>query len=266
MKQRSAITAIALTLFLIVPFPLSAQRGNVLIPAGSSVDVPRGASICADTIFANGQGHGTLTLANPSGLCASTVVVPVELISLSVSVSDNVVRLFWKTASETNNLGFEVQRSVETADWVSLAFVNGQGTSTRSWQYAYRDNLQDVPATAYMLRYRLKQIDFDGSVEYSPAVRVRIGGAAASALLQAPYPNPGGELLFIPFTLPRQSAVTIALYNTAGQAQLLVCESAVFPLGSHTVAARISTLPVGTYFVKISSGPWKQTRTVSVAR
>jgi hypothetical protein len=266
MKRPSLVMTIALALILILPVVLSAQRGNVIIPTGSSVSVPQGASICADTIFANGLGHGTLTLAHPTSICAGTIVIPVELLGLSAVVEDNAVHIGWNTATETNNLGFEVQRRIASAGWTGLAFVEGSGSSTHLTTYTYTDLLQDVPAWTSVLHYRLKQIDFDGSIAHSPHVTVSVRGMPESIALHDPYPNPSSEQVFIPFHLSQERPVTIRLYNTAGRALVHVCESEVLTGGSHTLVARTSGLPAGTYFVELTTGAWKQTRKVTITR
>ncbi len=116
-------------------------------------------------------------------------VVPVELLSFSSSVVDNNVILNWVTATETNNSGFQIERretkNEKSAEWKSIEFVNGNGTTTEPQTYSYKD--ENLSAGKY--QYRLKQIDFDGTFEYSNTIEVEINPPAKFSLEQN-YPNP----------------------------------------------------------------------------
>jgi len=90
-------------------------------------------------------------------------VIPVELNSFSASVQNDKVILKWKTATETNNSGWSVERSKDNAEWKSISFVPGAGTTTSIKEYSYTD--KNLQAGTY--QYRLKQIDLDGTIEYS---------------------------------------------------------------------------------------------------
>ncbi len=92
--------------------------------------------------------------------------LPVELTSFTASIQSGVVSLSWTTATELNNLGFEVERKIITGEnegeWLTIGFVEGNGTTTETKVYSYTDRVSDIEATAF--KYRLKQIDFDGIV------------------------------------------------------------------------------------------------------
>ena len=94
-------------------------------------------------------------------------LIPVELTSFTASTVDGNVVLNWITATELNNAGFQIERRKTTderrEDWESIGFVNGNGTSTETHTYSFADE-SPVAGKSY---YRLKQIDFDGSFEYS---------------------------------------------------------------------------------------------------
>ena len=77
----------------------------------------------------------------------------------------NVI-LNWNTATETNNHGFEVQRSTNRSEFVVTAFVEGKGTTTEINNYSYTDI--DLEVGTYS--YRLKQVDYDGSFDYSEVI------------------------------------------------------------------------------------------------
>jgi photosystem II stability/assembly factor-like uncharacterized protein len=102
------------------------------------------------------------------------LAVPVELVSFKGRSESGKVILNWTTATEINNLGFEIERKiihVGDGDWITIGFKEGGGTTTETQSYQYIDNISDLKASS--LRYRLKQIDFDGSYEYSDEVLVK---------------------------------------------------------------------------------------------
>ena len=80
--------------------------------------------------------------------------IPIELVNFSCSVVGGKVLLNWKTATETNNFGFEIEREAANNSWSKIAFVEGHGTTTREHAYQFEDN----PGPG-IFRYRLKQID-----------------------------------------------------------------------------------------------------------
>src|SRR5690606_5901494 len=122
-------------------------------------------------------------------------VIPVELASFNAAVSGNDVTLNWITASETNNYGFEIQRSLKDGKfirqsvnedrWEVVGFVEGKGTTSEQQFYTFTDRY----LSAGKYQYRLKQIDFAGSVNYSKIVEVNTS-VPVGFVLEQNYPNP----------------------------------------------------------------------------
>ncbi len=95
--------------------------------------------------------------------------VPVELVSFTGSADGKTIGLVWKTATETNNRGFDVEKK-NGISWVKIGFVPGSGTSTESHSYSFTDN---APGTGKNT-YRLRQVDFDGSFVYSIEIEIDV--------------------------------------------------------------------------------------------
>lgn len=121
-----------------------------------------------------------------------TTPLPVELISFSASVlKTRKVKLEWLTATEINNDHFTLERSKNGIDWEYLAEIDGAGNSNKELSYSHID---DNPF-ASVIYYRLKQTDFDGTIEYSDVVRVELNQLESTELNI--YPNPSKAIITI---------------------------------------------------------------------
>ena len=175
--------------------------------------------------------------------------VPVELESFSALKSRNEVILDWSTATETNNFGFEIERwsTKNNSGWQKLGFINGNGTSSSMKNYSFIDK---SIAAAGEYFYRLKQIDFDGSFEYSNQIQVVVDKPTSISLTQN-YPNPFNPTTTIEFTLPDDADVTIAFYSILGE---LIKEFTFTKLeaGYHKLNYSSDGLTSGTYIYTLS--------------
>jgi len=187
-------------------------------------------------------------------------IIPVELISFTASVSGKSVTLRWTTATELNNLGFEVQRSIETIDWNAIVFVEGEGTTTSSHNYNCVDN--SVSLGNYF--YRLKQIDLDGSFSFSDVVEVDVSTPTDCALEQN-YPNPFNPSTIISYQLPVSSDVTLKVYNVLGN-EVAALVNEVQPTGKYEITFNASSLSSGTYFYKLQTGNFSETKKMILIR
>ena len=233
-----------------------AQRGTMTIPIASSLTIPLNAQVCADTIYANGTGHGTLTIANSNCLCAGTVVVPVELLIFSGSYRGASVELEWTTASETNCIGFEVQRSNDESDWKKIGFVNGSGTSLKQNNYRFADQMQDA-AISGALFYRLKILDTDGSYEYSPVVEVTLENLPIAPTLFTPYPNPASDCVTLRFSLPKEMNVSVTIFTINGEMVQAIKQSELTTNGSHVLQASLTNVSSGTYMIVLEANDFR---------
>lgn len=180
-------------------------------------------------------------------------VTPVELTSFSATANDDNVVLSWITATETNNSGFDIQRSKD-GEFETIGFVEGNGTTTEPQVYSFID--EEVVTGKY--KYRLKQIDFDGTFEYSNEVEIEITTPSIFSLEQN-YPNPFNPSTKIKYSLPQSSNVEIKIYDVLGkESATLVSEYK--PAGSYEIQFDASLLPSGTYFYQIHAGSFLETK------
>jgi len=176
--------------------------------------------------------------------------LPVELTSFRANISSNGVDLSWETAMEVNNYGFEVQRSisnVQIQNWQMLGFVEGYGNSNSPKKYYFID----VNVTAGIYSYRLKQIDFDGTLNYSPEIEVDVNEPTEFSLFQN-YPNPFNPCTIIKFALPEKTDLIIAVYNSLGEKVAEAFRGEVAE-GYHEVNFDASNLSSGLYFYRFES-------------
>ena len=138
--------------------------------------------------------------------------VPVELTNFGFNIQDDQVILTWETASELNNKGFEIQKRVTGENWREIGFVAGNGTTTIPHEYTFSD-YSLVDGSNY---YKLKQIDYDGTITYSNILSV-IFNKNYTFKLYPNHPNPFNSETTINFSLPIRSDVTLEIYNILGQ-------------------------------------------------
>ncbi len=174
-------------------------------------------------------------------------IIPVELTSFAASSVGSKVNLSWTTATELNNRGFEVERSLNNSDWQKIGFVQGYGTTTESKYYSYADS--KLSNGHYF--YRLKQVDFNGTFEYSPVVEVDVEIPAQFALHQN-YPNPFNPVTKINFSLAVDSKVILKIFDILGQ-EVITLVNGNLTAGNQGVDFNGAGLNSGVYMYKLEA-------------
>jgi hypothetical protein len=181
--------------------------------------------------------------------------LPVELVSFSARISYTNIILDWITATEVNNYGFEVQRSVQVGKWEVLGFVAGHGNSNSPKEYNFIDNEISSSGIYY---YRLKQIDNDGAYEFSNQIEVNFE-APNSLELNQNYPNPFNPSTIISFNLPESGRVTLKIYNIIGKEIKTLLED-YREAGIHTFNFNAEGFPSGMYLYRLSTNGFTETK------
>ncbi len=230
------------------------NNGGVL--AFTNISMQNGTHVrCAANLcdYDPGGGFSGNTPPSPIDLeTGSQVVLPVELTAFSGKEDNGQIRLYWTTAQEINNDYFEVQRSTDGRHFEVIAKVYGVGNSNTPIHYEALDQ-QPVKGLNY---YRLRQVDFDESEDYSSVITVNLSGEKSAQLIRL-WPNPVVNELY----LERSSENTVPnvqLYSTTGQ---------IIPLQVqwNGIQARVffsDSLPDGMYFLQFDG----ETHRVMVGR
>lgn len=168
-----------------------------------------------------------------------SVVLPVEIVSFAAKNRAEDVLLEWVTSTEINNQLFTIERSKDAQTWQPLADIAGAGNSHEVKQYSFVDS---APLLGLQY-YRLKQMDFDGSVNYSKTISINWHKEEVSLKV---YPNPTFEQITIDWGDVLEQ-VEIQIYDVAGN---LVLSSN----GAKTEKQEVdvSNLKVGIYLVQVS--------------
>jgi subtilisin family serine protease len=175
-------------------------------------------------------------------------MIPVELASFTATANENSVTLSWSTATEKNNSGFSIERKTPLDErWKEVGFVPGFGTTTERMSYSF----VDVNLSMGAYSYRLKQIDFDGTVEYSNEVLADVSAPKNFALMQN-YPNPFNPSTTIEFSIPETSNISIEIFNIIGELVASLVNQTL-DAGYHRFNFNASNLPSGTYVYQLKA-------------
>jgi len=184
--------------------------------------------------------------------------LPVELASFTADISGSVATLKWSTATETNNLGFDIERGIvegfdkTSNNWITVGFVKGSGTSAEMKEYQFTEKL----VTPGKYCYRLKQKDYDGKVTYSQTIYVD-NPAPNSIMLFQNYPNPFNPATTVNFSIPEKSTVRLSAFDVLGK-EVSVIYSGEIEKGIYTFKFDGSSFASGTYFIRLYDGKTTQ--------
>jgi len=183
-------------------------------------------------------------------------IIPVELNSFTALMQNNNILLNWSTSSETNNVGFDIERrsANNNSGWQKIGFVPGKGTTTEKSSYNFTD-LNPVEGKSY---YRLRQIDLDGTTKVFNAVEVDFNVVREYSLSQN-FPNPFNPETEISFALAKLDYVTLKIYNILGS-EVATLVNEFMESGKHTIKFNASALTSGVYLYTIKSGNFTATR------
>ena len=178
--------------------------------------------------------------------------LPVELISFTAIPFGNKVQLNWSTATEVNNYGFELLRFNKSPhannQWQKVAFIPGNGNSNSLKFYSYVDE----PSNGYEFVYKLKQIDYDGTFEYSYEIPVKLE-LPNDVKLHQNFPNPFNPITKVRYSIPDNNShssrkVIIKVFDILGKEIITLVNDFYYP-GNYEVEFDGSNLSAGVYYI-----------------
>lgn len=205
------------------------------------------------------DGFGSINLDE-----AIDVTLPVELTLFTATIQKNNVNLIWRTETEINNLGFEIERKVPSNSpqngidngWVKIGLVPGHGTTTSPKEYFYLDDISLISSTT--LAYRLKQMDFDGTYDYSDVVLVE-NIAPGNFELKQNYPNPFNPSTIIQYAIGSQQFVVLKVYDVLGE-EMATLVNEEKSAGTYEIMYNAQVLTSGVYFYTLEAGSFIETK------
>ncbi|WP_407930702.1 VPS10 domain-containing protein, partial [Ignavibacterium album] len=173
--------------------------------------------------------------------------IPVELTSFQALSENKVINLTWSTATETNNSHFEVERKFKNQEWEKIGEVGGAGTTTVPQTYSFKDDFSFKSYEGKIL-YRLKQVDFDGTYEYSKIVAVDVSFTPTNYSISQNYPNPFNPNTKISYSISKGEGnfVTIKIYDLLGK-EISTLVNNFKPAGNYQTEFDASAFPSGIY-------------------
>lgn len=184
--------------------------------------------------------------------------IPVELSSFTATVHYEGILLQWQTDSETNNAGFFIERNDAFTSqgehpeaWRNVGFVTGNGTTKSIAQYKFLDSIRrDTPQNIFSVRYRLKQVDFDGSSEYSRTIQLDFLLPDMASIKVNNYPNPFSDRTLVRLTgasFQLDASNPVFMYSSDGK----LIDSFSFSVQRNTMEVYIRNpdLRSGKYFL-----------------
>lgn len=261
MKSLVKNTLLIINIFFVVA-SVYAQPNKLIIGDGAKLQIEMGCKLIADVILIG--DNSTFFSEDSSCIGKGTVissgddkVLPVGLCSFMVKLENNKAVISWKTSTEVNNAGFEIEKAVainEESNWRVIGFVSGIGNSTSNNDYFFIDEEAWENDRLY---YRIRQIDFNGSSYYSDIVEAYMN-PQKFALYQN-YPNPFNPSTKIKYQISENSNVQIKVYDILGEEISELVNELKTP-GIYEAEFNAKNFPSGTYFYKISCNDFSEVK------
>lgn len=170
----------------------------------------------------------------------SDAVLPIELISFTATPKEKSTQINWTTSSELNNDYMAIERSTDSKNFQEIGMVFGAGTTDERQEYSFVD---DTPFQGFNY-YRLRQVDYDGTINYSKIVTVEFEQINNDDI--SIYPNPTTDALTIKFPENWEGETVISVLNGLGQVVKVINEP--------TQTFSVIDLPTGIYNLQVTNG------------
>ena len=192
--------------------------------------------------------YGLSTGAPTTVTCASCASLPVEMRFFKGEIRQKKALLLWATATESNNRGFEIEKSTDGINFFKIGWVDGQGNSMRPVDYSFEDKTIQGNQICY---YRLKQVDFDGRFDYTKIISLVLDKGGLTLHGFAPNPVATG-FTYLKFDALTEGDVQVTLFDASGKIAKEI--TSAYIAGSNGIRLDLAGLPGGTYYAKVQAG------------
>ncbi len=210
---------------------------------------------------------------NPANVTTNDGSLPVELSSFSAQSEGKTIVLEWVTESETDNLGFILERSLDNQTWMTISSYKthtalwGQGNTSSRTEYTFTDKTVAAEAD---YTYRLSEVNIEGERNVIASTSVNIDALPVTTQLFAAYPNPFNPTTTVAYQLAKEERVEISVYNTLGSF-IKTLYSSNQPAGSYQVSwdatnENGSKVPSGAYLIRMQTDKVTQTQKVLLVK
>ncbi len=179
--------------------------------------------------------------AGPSefNVVAAIITLPIELLDINATGIVDHIDVEWRVASESNVSHYELERSETGLDFQFITSQQAVGTTTQLQTYEYSDFDVRYFQDYY---YRVKSVDNDGSITYTPIVMANIKNSTGqfSEEMVWIYPNPSTEDFSISIYSDESRELSMTIYNSIGQ----------------LIQERTSQLQKGNTVLNVNSNEW----------
>ncbi len=211
-----------------------------------------GAATGSDPYFRTATG---VTSFSPFAIGDGESPLPVEYRTLTSDIRNDAVMIRWETEREINSRGFEIERGAEASGpWTALRFIESRGSAQNGASYEYVDR----PPFAGSWYYRLRQVDMDGTAEYSAVLRAEMLSVNSALAIESAWPNPlrlsSSADAGIEFSSAESGRAVLTLRNILGQRVALLFDGAVEAGSRTTVHFNAADLPPGVYLYRLERG------------
>lgn len=224
-------------------------------PASDYITNANGTGDAAYRLDADG-GYTIFYLSTNNGIEATKTglaILPVTLTNFNAAIRNKAVALTWSTATEINNEGFVIEKSVNGRDFSKIAFVASKavdGNSTAAINYQFEDG-KLLDGKSY---YRLRQVDRDGKAALSETrfVQNAISGFTVKVLT-----NPVKENIVLSMKSNSTKQVQVSLTNASGV--VLYSRNQQITAGDHNISIPVQQYATGLLLLNVKDGDSNQT-------
>jgi FlgD Ig-like domain len=190
--------------------------------------------------------------------------LPLTFISFGGVLKDNEAELTWATANETNNSGFDIERSRDGKNFIAIGFIKSKGNTSAETDYSFTD----AALQAGINYYRLKQTDYDGNFKYSSVIKIAYTNGNANTITIAP--NPFSNNTSISFTLPQSQKVSIQIFDIDGRLIKTIVneqmQAGVHQLTWNATIENGTLVAKGMYYLRLNTGSYAETKKLSLIK